>query len=109
REIRKDNYCLGVTLFQIGDTGTWNGFNVEPIAGWLASYLAANPGTSAPPAVVRCIRESTNTLLVHLTATPHPIPTTNPANYRIRLGASNALAVLSATVTNGTNILLVTA
>ena len=108
-EIRKDNYCLGVTLFQIGDTGGWGGFNVEPVAGWIASHLSANPGTSAPPAVLRCLRETTNTLTLHLSAVPHPMTATNPANYRVRLGGTNALAVLSAAITNGTNILLVTA
>jgi len=107
-EIRKDNYCLGVTLFQIGETGGWNGFNVEPIAPWLASYLAANPGTSAPPALRLCVRESSNTLTLQFSGPPHPMPATNPANYFIRLANTNALAVLSAAVTNATNVVLTT-
>jgi hypothetical protein len=108
-EIRKDNYCLGVTLFQIGDTGGWNGFNVEPIAPWLASYLAANPGTNLPPALRLCVRETSNTLTLQFSGPPHPTPATNPANYFIRLGGTNALAVLGAAVTGGTNVVLTTA
>jgi hypothetical protein len=107
-EIRKDNYCLGVTLFQIGETGGWNGFNVEPIAPWLASYLAANPGTSAPPALQLCVRERSNTLTLQFSGPPHLAPATNPTNYLIRLSGTNALAVLSAVVTNATNVLLTT-
>jgi hypothetical protein len=108
-EIRKDSYCLGVTLFQIGDTAGWNGFNVEPIAAWLASYLAANPGTSAPPALQLCTRESSNTLTLQFSAPPHLMPATNPANYAIRLAGTNALTILNAAVANGTNVVLITA
>jgi hypothetical protein len=108
-EIRKDNYCLGVTLFQIGETGGWNGFNVEPIAPWLASYLAANPGTNLPPALRLCVRESSNTLTLQFSAPPHLTPATNPANYMVLLGNTNALPVLGATVASGTNVVLTTA
>jgi hypothetical protein len=106
-EIRKDNYCLGVTLFQIGETGGWNGFNVEPIAPWLASYLAANPGTSAPPALQLCVRETSHTLTLQFSGPPHPTPAANPANYMISLSGTNALPVLGATV-NGSNVVLTT-
>jgi hypothetical protein len=108
-EIRKDNYCLGVTLFQIGETGGWSGFNVEPIAGWLASYLVANPGTSAPPALQLCTRDSSNTLTLQFSAPPHLLPATDPANYAIRLAGTNALPVLAAAVANATNVILSTA
>jgi hypothetical protein len=107
-EIRKDDYCLGVTLFQIGETGGWNGFNVEPIAGWLASYLAANPGTSAPPALRLCVRETPNALTLQFSGIPHLTTATNPANYLIRLAGTNALPVLGATLSNGTNVILST-
>lgn len=107
-EIRKDNYCLGVTLFQIGDTGGWNGFNVEPIAPWLASYLAANPGTNLPPALRLCVRETSNTLTLQFSGPPHPTPATNPANYMVVFGGTNALPVLSAAVASGTNVVLTT-
>jgi hypothetical protein len=106
-EIRKDNYCLGVTLFQIGDTGGWNGFNVEPIAPWLASYLAANPGTSAPPALQLCVRETSNTLTLQFSGPPHPTLATNPANYTLFLSGTNALPVLAAAI-NGSNVVLTT-
>ena len=108
-EIRKDNYCLGVTLFQIGDTGGWNGFNVEPIAPWLASYLNANPGTNLPPALRLCVRETSNTLTLQFSGPPHPTPATNPANYMILLSGTNALSVLSASIASGTNVILTTA
>jgi hypothetical protein len=108
-EIRKDSYCLGVTLFQIGETGGWNGFNVEPIAPWLAAYLAANPGTSAPPALLLCVRETSNSLTLQFSGAPHPTLATNPANYLIRLANTNALPVLGAMVTNATNVVLTTA
>jgi len=107
REIRKDAYCLGLTLFQIGETGQWNGFNVEPVAGLIASYLSANPGTSAPPALVRCVRETNTLLTLQFTAPVHPNAATNPANYNIRLAGTNALDVLSASVAD-TNVTLVT-
>lgn len=42
REIRKDKYILGVTLFQIGDPQGWASFDLEPIADWLAEYLQDN-------------------------------------------------------------------
>lgn len=37
-QLIRDNYVLGSTLFQIGTPG-WPSFEVEPIAGWLATYL----------------------------------------------------------------------
>jgi len=107
-EIRKDSYCLGVTLFQIGETGGWNGFTVEPIAPWLANYLAANPGTSAPPALRLAVRGTSNTLTLQFSGPPHATPANNPANYLVRLSGTNALAVTSATVTNSTNVILTT-
>jgi hypothetical protein len=109
REIRKDAYCLGVTLFQIGETGGWNGFNVEPLAGWIAAYLSANPGTSAPPALQLCLRETSNTLTLQFSAPPHPMAATNPANYVIRYNGTNALAVLGAALGASTNVILTTA
>ncbi len=41
-EIKKDNYVLGVTLFQIGNESDWAYFNLEPMADWLAEYLRNN-------------------------------------------------------------------
>jgi hypothetical protein len=38
-EIRKDQYVLGATLFQIGDPN-WSSFNIESIANWLSDYLS---------------------------------------------------------------------
>ncbi len=47
-EIRKDSYVLGATLFQSGDTAGWNSFDIEPIAGWLASHLSSQRATGNP-------------------------------------------------------------
>ncbi len=44
--IREDSYVLGSTLFQIG-TSNWPSFDLEPIAGWFASYL----GTQTAPSL----------------------------------------------------------
>lgn len=41
-EIRRDNYIIGVTLFQIGDSENWTSFNLEPIALYLSDYLKRN-------------------------------------------------------------------
>ena len=38
-EIKKDSSVLGATLFQSGDGGTWQSFNVDSIMGWLKSHL----------------------------------------------------------------------
>ncbi|HOA73742.1 MAG TPA: dockerin type I domain-containing protein [Phycisphaerae bacterium] len=40
-QIRRDPYVLGSTIFQIGSPGTWPSFDLEPIAGWMASHLAS--------------------------------------------------------------------
>jgi len=42
KELSKDEYILGVTLFQIGDPEGWASFDLEPIASWLADYLRDN-------------------------------------------------------------------
>jgi hypothetical protein len=39
RELRKDPYVVGVTLFQMGDPGIWPSFELEPISAWLADWL----------------------------------------------------------------------
>jgi len=38
REMNKDAYVLGATLFQIGDSN-WSSFDLEPIAGWIAGSI----------------------------------------------------------------------
>ncbi len=41
-EISQDDYVLGATLFEIGDPQGWPGFDLEPLAGWLADYLGTH-------------------------------------------------------------------
>ncbi len=42
KELRKDKYIIGVTLFQIGNPEGWSSFDLEPVALWLAKYLQEN-------------------------------------------------------------------
>jgi hypothetical protein len=50
QQIRQDSYFIGDTLFEIGDPGGWGTFDLEPIAGWLAGYVAsAAPSTPPSP------------------------------------------------------------
>lgn len=60
RELRRDRYVVGCTLFQIGDPEGWSSFDLEPMAGWLANHLRsgrplvrAGSGASAGPSFVR--------------------------------------------------------
>lgn len=39
KELQKDPYVIGVTLFQIGNETDWAAFNLEPIADWLANHI----------------------------------------------------------------------
>lgn len=41
-EIKKDQFVLGTTLFQIGDS-TWSSFNLEPLVSPLVAILGATP------------------------------------------------------------------
>jgi hypothetical protein len=41
-EISRDDYVVGVTLFEIGDPQGWPSFDLEPITDWLAAYLASH-------------------------------------------------------------------
>lgn len=42
-QLQQDAEVVGVTLFQIGNSTDWNNFNLDPIAGQLASYLGGSP------------------------------------------------------------------
>ena len=46
--LREDDYVLGATLFQCGDTAGWPSFEVEPITGWLADHLRAPAAQLGP-------------------------------------------------------------
>jgi hypothetical protein len=47
-QMSQDSYLLGCTLFENGDPTGWSSFELEPIAGWLKTYLT-NPTTWPPP------------------------------------------------------------
>lgn len=50
-EIGKDNYVVGATIFQSGDTGQWASFNTDYIAEWLCTRLG---GTDCKVTVDKC-------------------------------------------------------
>src|SRR5947209_17515100 len=47
QQLQQDTYVLGCTLFENGDPGGWSSFDLEPIAGWMRTYLAG-PSNLAP-------------------------------------------------------------
>src|SRR5438093_6094933 len=105
-EIRKDAYCLGVTLFQIGNTTDWNGFNVEPIAPWLANYLLANGNTNAPRVRLAVLNNASN-ISITLTEPANASSGTNRSNYWLtRADNGTRVQVASVTLTAGTNVAL---
>ena len=109
-EIRRDSYCLGVTLFQIGNTTDWAGFNVEPVAGWIAGHLLRNSGSTNPPRLAMALLTSPTNVAVTLTEPANSASAGNPGNYYLRRADTGIRApVLVAPVSNGTNILLRTA
>ncbi|MGI8601431.1 MAG: hypothetical protein ACR2OZ_00360 [Verrucomicrobiales bacterium] len=65
--LREDAYVVGCTLFQSGDPGGWGNFEIEPIAGWLATHIGS---TESPPAAPRNFRASAGNGQVALTWTP---------------------------------------
>ena len=38
-QLKQNPYVKGCTLFEIGDPKSWSSFDLEPIAGWMATYL----------------------------------------------------------------------
>lgn len=40
KQLQKDPYVVGATIFQIGDEGNWESFNLEQISGWLANHIS---------------------------------------------------------------------
>jgi len=42
RELAKDPYVLGATLFQSGDPVGWPSFEVEPVLGWLCYHMLSS-------------------------------------------------------------------
>ena len=108
-EIRKDPYCLGLTLFQIGDTGGWGGFNVEPVASWIANHLLANSGSTNTPKPMLAILNNLSNLTVTLSAPANAVSGTNRANYWLqRADNGSRVQVNSATLAFGTNVTLTT-
>jgi hypothetical protein len=96
-----------VTVFvrMTGSGGEWHLYGVDDAV--LTETAPLVPPD--PPAPLQAVATpASNTITLTLSAPAHPAAT-NPANYSIQLGGTNALAVLSATLVDGTNVILVTA
>lgn len=74
REIQKDDYIRGVTLFQIGNDTDWRSFDLEPIADWLADYLAGNPDGNIPAGVLTSSPTPIGAPIMSLSPIPTPTP-----------------------------------
>ena len=108
-EIRKDAYCLGVTLFQIGDTGGWNHFNVEAVAPWIANHLLANSGATNPPRLALAVMNSPSNITATFNTPANNASGANRANYWLRRADDGSrIPVNSVALSFGTNAVLVT-
>ena len=106
-EIRKDAYCLGVTVFQIGNTTDWNGFNVEPVAPWIANYLLGNANTN-PPRLTLAVLNNASNITATLSDMANTVSANNRANYWLRrVDDGTRVQVTSAALASGTNVTLV--
>ena len=106
-EIRKDAYCLGITLFQIGDTGNWNGFNVEPIAPWLANYLLANSGSTNAPRLTLAVINNLSNIAATLSDPANSTGTNRSYYWLRRADDETRVPVSSVSLNFGTNVGLV--
>ena len=78
RQISQDSYVLGCTLFENGDPTGWSSFDLEPIAGWLKTYLT-NPGTWPPPPTGFTATKSAGSVVLAWTNAP-----LNPVTYAVK-------------------------
>jgi hypothetical protein len=77
-QMGQDAYVLGCTLFENGDPTGWSSFDLEPIAGWLKTYLT-NPATwLLPPTGVSATLAGNAVVLAWTNAPP------NPATYAVK-------------------------
>ena len=78
RQINQDSYLLGCTLFENGDPTGWSSFELEPIAGWLKTYLT-NPATWPPPPTGVTATVAAGTVVLAWTNAP-----LNPVTYAVK-------------------------
>lgn len=105
-EIRKDAYCLGITLFQIGNTTDWNGFNVEPVAPWIANYLLGISGSTNAPRLTLAVMNNPSNITLTL-SDPANSSATNRSYYWLRRADDGTrVQVNSAALNFGTNVTL---
>jgi hypothetical protein len=77
-QMSQDSYLLGCTLFENGDPIGWASFELEPIAGWMKTYLS-NPTTWPPPPTGFTAAVSAGSVV--LTWTNAPL---NPVTYAVK-------------------------
>ena len=96
-QMNQDSCLLGCALFENGDPTGWSSFELEPIAGWLGSYLA-NPTRWPPPPTG--VSAALNGSSVVVTWTNAPL---NPVTYAVKRSSSSGgpYAILARGITEG--------
>ncbi len=77
-QMSQDSYLLGCTLFENGDSSGWSSFELEPIAGWMKTYLT-NPTTWPPPPTGVTAVVSAGSVVLAWTNAP-----LNPVTYAVK-------------------------
>ena len=96
-QMSQDSYLLGCTLFENGDPTGWSSFDLEPIAGWIKTYLT-NPTTWPPlPTGVTATLGGASVVLAWTNA---PL---NPVTYAVKrsLASGGPYALLAGGITEG--------
>ena len=83
QQMQQDAYVIGCTLFENGDPGGWSSFDLEPIAGWLKTYLIS---PSSPPPSPSGVSASVSPGAVSLSWTNAPL---NPTSFSLKRSTNN--------------------
>jgi Malectin domain/CARDB len=86
QELQEDSWILGCTLFENGDP-SWSSFELEPISGWMKSYLL---GPSLVPAAPSGITATTGNPSVTLSWTNTPL---TPTSWSIKRATNSTTGV----------------
>jgi hypothetical protein len=96
-QMSQDSYLLGCTLFENGDPTGWSSFELEPIAGWMKTYLT-NPTTWPPPPTGFTAAVSAGSVVLAWTNAP-----LNPVTYAVKrsLTSGGPYTLLARGITEG--------